>query len=49
MNRHFSKEVQTANKYMKKYSTPLDIRKIQTKTALKLDVAYVYSPRTLGD
>jgi hypothetical protein len=34
MKSQFSKEVQMANKYMKKYSTSLDMNKMQVKMAL---------------
>jgi hypothetical protein len=35
LNRHFSKEVEMTNKYTKKCSTPLAIRKTQVKTTMR--------------
>jgi hypothetical protein len=46
-NRQFSKEVQVANKYIKKSSTSSPIKEMQIKTALKpCMVLHVYNPST---
>jgi hypothetical protein len=42
LNKYFLKKVQIANKYIKKYSTSLAIKKIQIKTTLRF---YLIPPR----